>query len=134
MVVYQTNIVNRQMIIPEELFHPDGLLEDGEYCIYKGMNNLHMVSEEVWSQYQKKMSELPIKEESCKITIRFALTCSAVVRRVVDGKIELPEYLTKYAGIDENSEVIIYCPETRMPETHDWWKDKKIYVIEKMEK
>ena len=120
---YQHNLDNKgRMQIPAK-FRED--LKKGA-VVTRGLDNcLFLYPLEEWQKLAEKLSRLPLSQKNTRAFIRLMLAGAMDVRPDRQGRIYLPDYLRKFAGLKKKAVVAGLFNRLEIWDSKNWEKYKK---------
>ena len=110
------------MAIPAKFRH---MFEKGA-VVTKGLDNcLFLYPKEKWEEMAQKFAEMPISRSKARAFARHMLAGAMDVEFDNQGRITIPEYLRKFAGLDKNAVVAGVYDRLEIWDADAWEKYKQ---------
>jgi len=94
--------------------------------VTKGLDNcLFLYTMDAWQERAEKWSKLPVNQKNSRAFARHMLAGAMDVSTDKQGRIMLPEYLRKYAGISKNVVVAGLYDRIELWDSETWKKYKE---------
>lgn len=101
---YQHSIDSKGRLIMPAKFRPD-LGEN--FVVTRGMDGcLFIYTQEEWQKLEAKLNQLPLTKKDARLFVRFFYSAATELTLDKQGRMNLPQTLIDYAGLDKSCKVI----------------------------
>jgi len=120
---YQHNLDQKDRLAVPVKFR--AMLKEGA-VVTRGLDNcLFLYTKSEWKKLADKLSSLPISKSNTRAFSRFMLSGAMDVNVDKQGRIKLPDYLKKFAGLKKNVIVAGLLNRLELWDTQAWNKYKQ---------